>query len=397
MLIEILIFLFLGILAGTFTGLAPGIHINLVGAILVSLSASSLAFIAPLYLIIFITAMAITHTFIDFIPSIFLGCSDGGNELSILPGHEMLKEGKGYGAVILTATGGLTAIILTIIFSWPLVEFVKNIYPLIKTAIPFILIFVSLVIILSERRKLSSFIVYSLAGILGVIILNLNSLKDPLLPLLTGLFGSASLIVSIKNKTKIPRQNFQTEKVPITKPIAGALISSPLCGFLPGLGSGQAAVIGNLVAKTDRRGFLVLLGATNIFVMSFSFISLYAISKTRTGAAAAIKELMGNLSAINLILMLGVILISGIVSFLLVKILAKYFAKNINKINYSKLSIFVLIFLLMLVFFISGWLGVLSFTVSTLTGIYCINTGVKRTNMMACLLLPTILLYLRVL
>ena len=33
-------------------------------------------------------------TFIDFIPSIFLGCPDTDTELSILPGHELLKKGE---------------------------------------------------------------------------------------------------------------------------------------------------------------------------------------------------------------------------------------------------------------------------------------------------------------
>ena len=67
MLIEILISTFIGIFAGTITGLLPGIHINLVGTILVSLSATFFSLINPLYLISFIASMAITHTFIDFI------------------------------------------------------------------------------------------------------------------------------------------------------------------------------------------------------------------------------------------------------------------------------------------------------------------------------------------
>ncbi len=85
--------LFLGIITGALTGLTPGIHINLIGVSLVSLSSS--VFINPFYLVTFITSLAITHTFIDFIPSIFLGCPDTDTELSILPGHELLKKGHG--------------------------------------------------------------------------------------------------------------------------------------------------------------------------------------------------------------------------------------------------------------------------------------------------------------
>ena len=92
MLLQILLFLFAGIFAGTITGLIPGIHINLIGVFLISLSTSLFISINPVFLIVFIASMAITHTFVDFIPSVFLGCPDTDTELSILPGHELLKK-----------------------------------------------------------------------------------------------------------------------------------------------------------------------------------------------------------------------------------------------------------------------------------------------------------------
>jgi putative membrane protein len=104
MLIEIILFLILGVVLGTFTGLTPGIHTNLIGIFIVSISGFFL-FVNPIYFIVIITSMAITHTFVDFIPSVFLGCPDTDTELSILPGHELLKEGLGYEAVYLTCYG----------------------------------------------------------------------------------------------------------------------------------------------------------------------------------------------------------------------------------------------------------------------------------------------------
>lgn len=139
---------------------------------------------------------------------------------------------------------------------------------------------------------------------------------------------------------------------------------------------------------------MVLLGATNVFIMGFSFLAYYAISKTRTGASAVVKELMGALSKETLILILILILISGIIAFFLTKILAKFFSNKITKINYSKLSIATLIFLVIIVTLVSGWIGLIVLILSTFTGIYCINLGVKRVNMMGCLILPTIIFYL---
>jgi len=399
MLIEIFLFLFLGILAGTITGLIPGIHINLVGIILVSLAISFLSFIPPLFLIVFIVSMAITHTFVDFIPSIFLGCPDTDTELSILPGHELLKAGKGYEAILLTCYGSLAAIFTLILIAFPATLVMGKINLLLtkQYILPSLLILVSIVLISIEPRKTTSLFVFLLSGFLGVSVLNIG-LREPLLPLLTGLFGASTLILSIKTKPLIPEQEIKKPSEDISKPLAGAflgsLIASPFSSFLPGLGSGQAAIIGNLVSKTDRRGFLVLLGATNTLVMGFSFITLYTISRTRTGAAVAIQELFGVVSWQVLILILFVVLVSGLFAFNITISLAKFFSKKLPSLSYSKLSLTTLSILVLVVFLASGFSGLMVLTAATFTGIYCINLGVRRTNMMGVLLLPTILFYL---
>jgi putative membrane protein len=128
MLIEIVLFLLLGILFGTLTGLIPGIHINLIGVLLVSASVSLFFSINPVYFVIFISSMAITHTFIDFIPSIFLGCPDTDTELSVLPGHELLKKGQGYQAILLTCYGSLAAIFILILIAFPSIFLISKTY-----------------------------------------------------------------------------------------------------------------------------------------------------------------------------------------------------------------------------------------------------------------------------
>jgi putative membrane protein len=393
MLLEIAIFLLLGVLAGTLSGLFPGIHINLIGTLLVSLSTSILSQIELVFLVTFIAAMAITHTFVDFIPSIFLGCPNTDTELSVLPGHEMLKEGEGYGAIMLTARGCLSAVFILLLVAFPLIVIVSKTYDFIKIGIPYILIAASIFLIFTEKNKLNAFLVFSLTGILGYCTLNLE-LKESLLPLLSGLFGASTLILSIKTKTQIPKQKISELKTSLFKPLTSSLIASPLCGFLPGLGSGQATIIASTISKTDKKSFLVLLGATNLLVMGFSFISLYTISKSRTGAAVAVQNLIGTPSWKILVLILAVILISGIISFFLTKFLAKILSRKIDQINYSLLSLITLGVLTIVVFTISGFLGLIVLIVSTFTGIYCITLNVKRTNMMGCLLLPTIILYL---
>ena len=394
MLIEILLFLVLGILIGTFTGLIPGIHTNLIGVFLISLSTTIFFSINPIYFVVFIVAMALTHTFVDFIPSIFLGCPDTDTELSILPGHELLKNGQGYEAVALTAYGSLAAIFVLILISFPAIFLISKTYNFISSILPYLLITSSIILISLEKKKFTALFVFLITGFLGWSVLNMEILSEPLLPLLTGLFGSSMLLISINSKTKIPEQKIIKIKPKLFKPLLGALIASPLCSFLPGLGSGQAAILGNTISKTDRKGFLILVGATNTLVMGFSFVALYVISKTRTGAAVAIQKILGSFSQEVLILILIISFITGIIAFFLTLNLTKLFANYINKINYTILSSSTLIFLTIIIFLISSWIGLIVFLVSTLTGIYCISLGAKRTNMMGCLLIPTIIFYL---
>jgi putative membrane protein len=393
-LIELIAFILIGVALGTLTGLTPGIHINLVGAILISIASLSFFQINPIYLMAIIVSMAITHTFVDFIPSVFLGCPDTDTELSVLPGHEMLKQGKGHEAIVLTIYGSLAATILLVFLSFPSILIITSLYPFLIKGIAYILIITSLFLIFLEKNKFSAFLAFSLSGILGLCVFNLD-LKEPLLPLLTGLFGSSMILTSIKNKVKIPKQEITFPEITSSRPLFGSLIASLLCGFLPGLGSGQAAILGTTLAKSnEKKDFLFLLGATNVLVMGFSFISLYAISRTRTGAAAAVKEILGELNISSLILILAIILISGIAAFFISMKLAKYFSDKITKIDYAFISKIVLVILTGVILLFSGIKGFLIFTVSTIVGIYCISLKIRRTQMMGCLLLPTIIFYL---
>ncbi|MEX0920897.1 MAG: hypothetical protein WDZ62_01405, partial [Candidatus Pacearchaeota archaeon] len=132
----------------------------------------------------------------------------------------------------------------------------------------------------------------------------------------------------------------------------------------------------------------------NTLVMGFSFISLYLISRTRTGAAVAINELVGSFSIEFLILILFIVVLTGIISFFATLEIGKIFSRNLPKIDYVKTSKITLAILTLIILFVSGISGIIVFGVSTITGIFCINTGVKRTHMMGCLLIPTIIFYL---
>jgi len=127
MILELVAALIVGILFGTATGLFPGIHINLVAVgLLALLGGAYFSGVESLVLVVFIVAMAVTHTFIDFIPSVFLGAPEEDSFLSVLPGHQLLKEGKGYEAVVLTLYGSLIALPIVLVFSLIFVNYLES-------------------------------------------------------------------------------------------------------------------------------------------------------------------------------------------------------------------------------------------------------------------------------
>jgi len=400
MLIEIIAALLLGCIIGTFTGLFPGIHINLIAAILLA-ALTSLTFLQTVPIInlaIFVVSMSITHTFLDFIPSIYLGAPDEDSFLSILPGHQLLQKGLGHKAVTQTLYGSLTAI-PTILISIPIFIYVLPIiFNTTKTIVPFILIFASFYLILREKEPLIALTVFTLAGFLGFATLNLP-IKQPLLPLLTGLFGLSSLFISIKNKTIIPTQilsPLKKIKLPknYIKTSVAALISAPLCSFLPGIGSGHAAVIGSEIFEQDNESFLFLVGAINTIVVALSFITIYSIGKSRSGVAATVKDLLTTITPSNLALIILTIILSGIISFLLGIQISKTSSKYINKINYKTLSIIIISILIIINIIFSNLLGLLTLISATALGIFTILSGSRRLNLMGSLLVPTIIFYL---
>jgi|SRR3989344_2378172 len=400
MFFEILLALLIGILLGIFTGLAPGIHINLVALFLVSISPSLLTHTPAISLVIFIVAMTITHSFIDFIPSIYLGAPDEDNFLSVLPGHQMLRKGSGYEATVLTLYGALSGLIIIAIFIPLFIFILPPIHNAISSFLPFLLIFLSSYIIFREEKFLLSLTIFLLAGFLGFTTLNLP-INEPMLPLLTGLFGASTLIISLKDSPpKLPEQKIsKLKEITLTKKefiktSISASIAAPICSFLPGIGSGHAAIIGSEISEQNQRQFLFLVGSINTIVNALSIIALYSLGRTRSGSAVAIKALINPLTTSNLLTIIAVIFITSILSFIIGINLSKLLAKQLHKMNYKYLSIAVLIILLSLVLFFSSFLGLLVFITSISLGIFSILSNSRRINLMGSLLIPTIVFYL---
>ena len=214
-MIEIFTATLLGIGAGIVTGLMPGIHVNLVSATLLSTSAFFLGFTDVTTLAVFIISMAVIHTFLDVIPSIYLGAPEADTVMGVLPGHRMLLQGRGYEAIKLTVIGSFGSLIAVLLATPLLLVVMRAAQPVLEPWIGWILLAVVVVMTLREKKRLLAAFLFLLSGALGIVVLNLG-VTQPLFPLLSGLFGLSTMLISLNQKVNIPPQQIRAE-LPLQK------------------------------------------------------------------------------------------------------------------------------------------------------------------------------------
>jgi len=401
MFYDVILAVLIGCLAGCITGLIPGIHVNLISMLLISMSGYLLGMTDPISLAVFIISMAITHTFLDSIPSVFLGAPDADMALGVLPGHRLLLEGKGYEAVKLTVIGSLLALIATLFLIPFMIPFVPKIYSFVQPYMGYILVFVVVYMILKEKELNKIFwgsFVFIISGILGIMVLGWENLNQPLFPLLSGLFGISALVTSLSANTEIPKQHI-TESIHVSfsgkvKAIGAAVFSGSLTGIMPGLGAAQAAIIAmQLVGNIGNYAFMILIGGINTVNFTFSLVTFYTLQKARNGAVVAILEIIKSINLEQLLVFLFAALIAGCIATMLALFFARIFSKLIVKVNYRILCIGIISFITLMAVYFSGIIGLLILVTSTAVGIIPSLIGVKRSHAMGCLLLPVILFF----
>jgi len=394
---TILITIILGIFSGIITGLIPGIHVNLISLLVLSFSPLLLKITDPLTLAIYIISLALTHTFLDSLPGIYLGAPDAGTELNVLPGHRLLLQGKGHNAVVYTVIGSLGSLIVGIVLFPVFIFSMAKIYPLVKDYIGYILIVIMVYMIFKDKdKRLKSLTIFLLAGSLGIIIFSLPNLNQPLFPLLSGLFGFSILLLSLLEKSTIPPQDFSQplslSKKNMLKAVPAASGVGFIAAFLPGFGSSQAAIVAtNIVGDIGDEGFLTLVGGINTANMLISIATAYILEKSRNGAILTINKLLGKIDLKTVLIFLAVsLLVGGIASILAIKI-SKVFSHYIVKVKYNLIIWTILIFITLLTIYFDGYLGLLILSTATALGLVASSWNVGKNHLMGCLILPVIL------
>ena len=397
MFVELVIVLILGILIGIVTGLIPGIHVNLVATTLFAISPFLLNYFEPLSLAVFIISLSLTHSFLDTIPSVYLGAPENENALSVLPGQKMLLRGEGYQAVKITILGTYIGLIVAVLLIPLFMLTAQQIYPFLKPYLVYILITLMAYMILKEKQKFWAFFLFLISGTLGIIVFSIPNLNEPLFPMLSGLFGLSGLIISYSENTKIPLQTIDKEiKLKISdliKAILGSSIAVFLIQFFPGLGPAQGAVVSNQIVKVKDKGYLALVGAMGTMSVVFSLVTFYTLGKAKDGTIVVISKLM-EIDFKSFLIMITTFLIAGSIAVLLTLFFAKIFSKSIAKVNYKALVITIIGFIFLMTIILNGWIGIIILITSSAIGLIAPLKEIGRNHAMGCLILPVIMYFL---
>ncbi|AKB28549.1 hypothetical protein MSSAC_2194 [Methanosarcina siciliae C2J] len=460
---EISLFLILfsvlaGYLLGIFSGLLPGIHTNNFALALVAL-APFLAErgVAPFYIALVILSNAISHTFHDIIPSVFLGAPDGDTALAVLPGHRLLLEGSGAEAVRLSALGSAGSVVVSMLFVLPFSLFFAAVYPYMHEYMAWVLLTIVFIMLASEkgeevkgqgslakyRYKAYALLLFLITGVLGLFAFSRENILLPvislgqasvLLPLLSGLFGASQLIISLLTKSEIPAESvskFELSRKRILRGVFTGSTAGSLVAWLPGVSSAIAALLAGLFVRSDfdrrpvkkdsigpepgeqksflfsdpdsdcralesSKEFIVSVSGVNTSNAIFGLVALMVIGKTRSGAMVAVNEILDTGSPDFQVVQLffAAVLLTALFSYFSTVWIGNNAHHMLRKLDYTKLCTGVLAGLAITVFLFTGVFGLFIFLISTPIGMLPSFMKIRKSHAMGVILLPVILYFL---
>ncbi len=396
-----------GVLFGTISGFVPGIHSNTVAGILAALSFPLVMVFGVEGVCLMIVSMMIVHTFVDILPSTFLGVPDPDTVLSVLPAHNLCLLGNGPEAVRVFAIGSLWGFI----FCLPLFALFMIVLPSVQGyvdwGIGLVILLAAGLLIVFSKAPVWSCAIFLVSGLLGIYAMRFSyfsfgvfGIGEILLPLLTGLFGIPVLLTSMRSLVKPAEQTFPGLMISqgsiLKNGIKGA-IAGAIVGWLPGFSSGTANALlavrkSSDFEKMDPREYLISTSAANTANAVLGLAALYAVGRMRSGAMITLASF--DLPSIYLlVLAAGVAALAGYA----VTVYSSRLSRIFMRLNQRVLSKIVLLFLVGITAIICGPFGILILILSTLVGMIPGMINIPRIFCMGAIMLPVMLFTLGIL
>ena len=396
-MIEILLGVVIGVILGTLSGIIPGIHANTLAGVLLSLQVALLSLLGPIALAGAMFAALITHTFVDAIPSTFLGIPDADTSLAVLPAHALCLEGNGEEAVRIAALGSACAMIIAVPLSILCFLVLPALQPYFDWWIGILLVASVGYMIVTSEAPGWAFGIFVVSGLLGTFSLHYAFLgwhtlaggNAILMPLLTGLFGISVLLTS--SQGKMPYQQFKgirMEDRTVVKCSVLGTAAGVAVGWLPGLSTASAnGVLASVIGyDKDRRAYILATNAANTSNAFIGLAALFALSRMRNGVMVALSELP--LPSMSELTMIGVL--AAVAAYLITVWLAKY-AHHLNGIDVWLLNRAVITFIIILCILLTGPFGIMVLILATALGLVPHLVNVPRMYCIGAIMIPVML------
>ena len=404
----------LGAAIGTFTGLVPGIHVNTLAAMMLAgyplLSDSLSVFIPselmPICISSCIMSASIVHSFVDYVPSVFIGAPDPDDVISALPGHRLLLDGRGMAAVRSAAIGSCVGACASIALAIPLqLILMSGVSDYLDSITAIVLIAVIATMIMHEKDKKNAlwcFLIILISGLLGLICMDLEIPCEGMIvgstmlfPMLTGLFGMPTMLQALRNPV-IEKQIDDCEYPVGPVPGIKGVITGVLTGWFPGITSTTGAILSDSITPEKKpEGFIAMTASVGTSAAIIMLVTMSITGHGRSGTMIIIGDILGDsiIGAMNtfFLLLLLTAAFAAFLGYCSTILCGKMMSKVINHIDTLILNRFCIILIVSLVLLMTGPFGLLILAVSTALGFLPIRLGVSRVYLTGCLLIPALL------
>lgn len=391
MIISAIAATILGILAGIIVGIVPGLHANTIAAMLLLTNYDA-------DVGVFLFSCLVASNIFDFLAACYLGVPEEGEVLARMPLHKLLLDKRSLAGMKIVAYTSVITYAVFLGIGIILKDVISVIYYAIKSYAWIILAGICLHLIIKEKNSRLALAFFAVSGLLGIITFN-TGLNDPFLPMLTGLFGFGSLLFSAKTSERIPKQMskvvIDSDFFDLLKASLLGIVGSIIMALVPSMSPSQVGLLTeDFKGEKSDEATIASMSSINIADLVLSLMALLTIGKGRSGVVEKIGEILTiNNETYYLLLFTG--FLSCIISSYLLLKFAIFVSQRTKLLQNKWVNYSVIIFVSLLTLFIDGPIGILILLAATMIGYLCDRSKVRKSQLLGCLVVPTIIFYLR--
>jgi len=411
-----------GALAGSLLACVPGLHVyNVIALIVVfSVRLGSAAVLPTEALACAVIGLVVAYAMLSTIPSILLAAPDESAFFTTLPGQRYLQDGRGYAAVWLTVVGSLAGVMATAagyVLAAPCL--LPTVWLVFRPHTHWVLWCVIAFMLLSEWPKGGSLgqagvhklaaawtslgaglLTFLLSAMLGFILLHRSPMAPEaafqnLMPAFIGLFTVPWLLLNGLSRTEIPAQRIEKrivlERRTFLQGALAGVLGGGFAAFFPVITGGVGAFLaGHATALRNDRAFMISQGAARMVYYAGGLLLLFVpgAALVRGGAAAMLRTLFTPFDRVDFWMAAAAMLIAAASVCLLARPLTCGVLRAMAVCGYRAISWASLGLVALIVFAVTGLMGVLVALVAAAIGLIPLLCGARRMNCLGVILLP---------